>query len=237
MEKYFKMKRFVIGDIHGAYKALLQCLERSKFDYENDELIVLGDVVDGWNEVPQCIEELLKIKNLIYILGNHDWWTVQWFKLGYSNPVWELNGGQATKDAYIAQGDLLVKHRDFFDKANVAYEDNNILFVHGGLIYTNQPLEKQNSDNLMWDRSMFKNASIKHYQKSDYKYGGYEKIFIGHTATVGANDDKPIKRCNVWNLDQGAGWNGKLTIMNVDTEEYWQSDNVLELYPNVRGRF
>ena len=29
------MKTFVIGDIHGGYKALVQCLERSKFDYEN----------------------------------------------------------------------------------------------------------------------------------------------------------------------------------------------------------
>ena len=38
------MKTFVIGDIHGAYKALLQCFERSGFDYEKDHLIVLGDV-------------------------------------------------------------------------------------------------------------------------------------------------------------------------------------------------
>lgn len=34
-----------MGDIHGAYKALQQCLERSKFNYENDKLIQLGDVV------------------------------------------------------------------------------------------------------------------------------------------------------------------------------------------------
>ena len=26
-----------MGDIHGAYKALLQCLKRSRFDYENDQ--------------------------------------------------------------------------------------------------------------------------------------------------------------------------------------------------------
>ena len=33
-------------------------------------------------------------------------------------------------------------------------------------------------------------------------------------------------------MDTGAGWNGKLTIMDVDTEEYWQSDLVESLYPN-----
>jgi serine/threonine protein phosphatase 1 len=37
----------------------------------------------------------------------------------------------------------------------------------------------------------------------------------------------------VWNIDTGAGWSGKLTIMNVDTKEYWQSDLISELYKNT----
>jgi len=40
-------KRYVIGDIHGAYKALIQVLNKVGFDYDNDELIGLGDVCDG----------------------------------------------------------------------------------------------------------------------------------------------------------------------------------------------
>ena len=52
------MKTFAIGDIHGAYKALVQCLERSKFDYDNDRLIVMGDVVDGYPDVKRCFDEL-----------------------------------------------------------------------------------------------------------------------------------------------------------------------------------
>jgi serine/threonine protein phosphatase 1 len=43
-------KTFVIGDIHGAYLALKQVLERSDFDYENDLLITIGDIVDGWSD-------------------------------------------------------------------------------------------------------------------------------------------------------------------------------------------
>ena len=27
-------------------------------------------------------------------------------------------------------------------------------------------------------------------------------------------------------LDTGSGWNGKLTLLNIDTEEYYQSDLV-----------
>ena len=35
------LKTYAIGDIHGAYKALIQCFERSKFDYKKDRLIVM----------------------------------------------------------------------------------------------------------------------------------------------------------------------------------------------------
>jgi len=32
-------------------------------------------------------------------------------------------------------------------------------------------------------------------------------------------------------MDTGAGWSGKLTIMDIDTNEFWQSDVVKDLYP------
>ena len=40
------MRRLVVGDIHGGYKALMQVLERANFD-QNDMLITLGDLCDG----------------------------------------------------------------------------------------------------------------------------------------------------------------------------------------------
>jgi len=233
------MKRFVVGDIHGAFKALLQCLARSGFDYENDLLICIGDVVDGWHEAPMCIEKLLTIKNLVYVWGNHDWWVNKWFKEGWTHINWEMQGGQATKDSYIKHGDLLVKHRDFFDRAVKYYITDNKLFVHGGIppSIIKRPIEKQELNDFMWDRDLFRVARFKHYKNPDYKYAGYDDIFIGHTATEGVHKDEPFRVCNVWNVDQGAGWSGKLTIMNIDTKEFCQSDNVLKLYPDVRGRY
>ena len=56
------MKTFCVGDIHGAYKALMQCLHRAQFDYHKDRLIVLGDGCDVFPEVNRCIDELLKIR-------------------------------------------------------------------------------------------------------------------------------------------------------------------------------
>ena len=70
-------RTLAIGDIHGGYRAMMQCFERAEFDYKKDRLICLGDVADGWSEVVGCIEELHKIKNLVYIIGNHDLWLMR----------------------------------------------------------------------------------------------------------------------------------------------------------------
>jgi len=64
----------------------------------------------------------------------------------------------------------------------------------------------------------------------------FSEIFIGHTSVTNMGTDKPMNSGGVYNIDTGAGWSGKLTIMNVDTKEYWQSDDVKELYKDERGR-
>ena len=37
-------------------------------------------------------------------------------------------------------------------------------------------------------------------------------------------------------MDTGGGFNGKVTAMDIDTKEYFQSDFVKELYPIETGR-
>src|SRR4051812_15465598 len=93
-------RKFVMGDIHGACRALRQCLERSTFDYNEDQLIFLGDVADGWPETKDCVEELLKIKNLVFIFGNHDFWTLEWMETGHADDIWLSQGGDATVKSY-----------------------------------------------------------------------------------------------------------------------------------------
>ena len=74
------MRTFCVGDIHGNYKALEQVLERSNFDFKKDRLISLGDIYDGHSEGPECVELLMKVKNFIWVLGNHDEFVRRWFR-------------------------------------------------------------------------------------------------------------------------------------------------------------
>ena len=64
----------------------------------------------------------------------------------------------------------------------------------------------------------------------------YNEIFIGHTPVTKINQTIPVNKACVWNVDTGAAFKGKLTIMDVDTKEFWQSDALPELYPNENGR-
>ena len=55
------MRTLVIGDIHGAYKALLQVLELAKIT-TNDHLIFLGDIADRWSETPKVYDFLIDLQ-------------------------------------------------------------------------------------------------------------------------------------------------------------------------------
>lgn len=257
------MKTFVIGDIHGGYRALLQCLARSGFDKKKDTLICLGDVADGWSEVPECVEELLSIKNLINIRGNHDDWCYQWLKFGQAPTYWKSQGGQATFDAYNTyHPDLKIKHeKEFFSKQISYYiDDENRGFVHGGFTSRKGLGHEHTHTNYFWDRDLWLLAMMSngktHFDTDGapqgYRFFKHHEVYVGHTATtqwkcknhypetkyhkVGERITVPMTRCNVWNLDTGGGWGGKLTIMDVDTKEFWQSDLVKDLYPEEKGR-
>lgn len=222
------MKVFVIGDIHGAYKALLQCFERSGFDYKKDRLIVLGDVCDGYPDVRQCIDELLKIKHCDFIIGNHDKWALDWALYGKMPEIWTSQGGKQTMASY--GGDSMPKaHIDLLKGGYLWLELESRIFVHGGF-NPQIPLAKQSAQFLMWDRELLDLAWKFSWMGKSKSFGDYEDIFVGHTTTEQYRTIEPIHACNVWDLDTGAGWSGKLTIMNVRTKKYWQSDFSSDLY-------
>lgn len=249
-------KIFVLGDIHGAYKALLQCLERSNFNKEEDTLIQLGDICDGWSEVYECVEELLTIKNLIAIKGNHDDWFNSWIRTSVHPTKW-LQGGEGTLKSYcnnldkkfvtIDKGymtnmiveDLPISHIEFFRKQHKYYKDDfGRLFVHGGFNRHDLLIDQQYDYIFWWDRDLWYQALSAGGlgQKLKIKEP-VEEIFIGHTATTSWKKDTPMQASIVYNLDTGAGFGaGKLTIMDINSKKIWQSDPVNSLYPEEKGR-
>jgi serine/threonine protein phosphatase 1 len=241
------MKTYVIGDLHGGYRGLMQCLEKVNFDYEHDRLISVGDLCDGWSETHLIFDEVRKIKKFIHVIGNHDEWSLIGLKRGnklssiINNQAWLSQGGQATKDSYDSLDENGQKaFIELLEKALPYYiDEKNRLYVHAGYNrelsiedpeYT--PEWEVSSSDLWWERRMWDNMT-NGFVDDDPRYN---KVFIGHTPTILRGTDQPININNVWNIDTGAAFYGPVTIMDVDTNEYWQSDYVFKLYPKETGR-
>ncbi|HET7361441.1 MAG TPA: metallophosphoesterase, partial [Salinimicrobium sp.] len=95
-------RTLVIGDIHGGLKALVQLLERAEIN-PGDELIFLGDYVDGWSDSANVVSyliELAKQNTCIFLRGNHDDLTQKWLQTEELNEMWLQHGGQSSIDAY-----------------------------------------------------------------------------------------------------------------------------------------
>jgi serine/threonine protein phosphatase 1 len=219
-----------MGDIHGAYRALRQCLERSGFDYGNDRLICLGDVCDGWPETRACVDELLKIANLTFLMGNHDWWTLEWMTTGAVESVWFMQGGEATVRSYDDQ--VPQAHIDFFKDALPYHTEGNKLFVHAGFD-PRRELYEQGTDIFLWDRNLARTALDYFIREIETKFTSYDEVYLGHTPVPFQH---PVRSGDVWLMDTGAGWSGVLSMMDLSTKEIITSDAVPSLYPGIKGR-
>lgn len=256
------MKTFCVGDIHGGYLGLKQVLERANFDFDKDTLISLGDVADGWPDVAECIELLLSIKNLIRVKGNHDEWAARFLthddeltKNSNEYYAWFSQGGKATFDSYQKHPELKEKHIKYMDESLTYYlDEENRIFLHAGFNpelpldkqppYITRGLECANPNQLsltgkkenpifFWDRS-FVSAVREGFMKGTENY---KEIYIGHTPTIDIwKHGRPVRFGNVWNMDTGGTYMGKISLMDIESKELFQSDPVFLLYPDHKGR-
>jgi serine/threonine protein phosphatase 1 len=200
----------------------------------------------------------------VFIIGNHDVWCESWLNKGQCPLIWLQQGGQATIDSYIRTGYIASeKHRNFFKNTVTYYiDEENRGFVHGGFVSEDGLGHEYNESIYYWDRDLWDLALLHHnnFQNNSNTlnkieiFGKHKEVFIGHTTTGNWNVKPhlpeyqypeqakqgkitvPMNRCNVWNLDTGGGYEGKLTVMDVETKQFWQSDFVNTLYKNERGR-
>lgn len=239
-------RTLVIGDIHGGYRALEQVFERAAITTK-DELIFLGDYVDGWGESPQVIDYLIKLKakyRCIFMRGNHDDLLLSWLKSGEYTEQWFTHGGQLTTQKYRALSeDKRELHILFLESLEDYYlDDHNRLFVHAGFTNLNGVKHEYFTRMFYWERTLWETAlaldeSLDHdHPQYPKRFAIYKEIFIGHTPVVRIGETTPINKANVWNVDTGAAFKGPLTVMDADSKEYWQSDPVYKLYPEESGR-
>src|SRR5690606_19978228 len=213
----------------------------------DDQLIFLGDYVDGWSESAQVIQFLIELSNshkCIFIKGNHDVWCENWLRTIKPEQVWLEHGGRGTVESYEEFSEAEKRHHlDFFEHMKPYYIDTkNRLFVHAGFTAMAGVKEEEFEktfyfDKTLWETALTMDARIdKDSEVYPMRLKQYNEIYIGHTPTLNFNSTEPMNAINVWNVDTGAAFFGKLSAIDVDSKKVYQSEVLMELYPNEKGR-
>ncbi|MFB6456362.1 metallophosphoesterase family protein [Chitinophaga sp. Hz27] len=239
-------RTIALGDIHGGLKALQQLVDGLKIT-SSDRIVFLGDYVDGWSQSAQVIDFLMRLEqsaNCIFIKGNHDVLCESWLNGRLLKEEWLYGHGASTVKSYAGYSEARrMVHLDFFRRMQYFYvDDQQRLFVHGGFTAADGPAYEPTPDLLTKDRTLLELAITmnkriaEHPELMPKKLAQFKEIFIGHTPTLNYNSFVPIHACNVWDVDTGAGFYGRLTALDIDAKKIYQSEPLPELYPDEPGR-
>jgi len=229
--------RYIVSDIHGCYQQYQMLLEKIHFSAE-DNLYVLGDVVDRGPEPIRLLQDMMKRPNVIFILGNHDFIMYTLMKklsveiteenydkyltkeilLDYN--LWLQDGGQITAEqfsklSYSEKMDVL----DYIAGASlyevIEYNGKEYRLVHAGL--ANFAPDKAMEEYDLYDFLE---------ERADYakRYYPNENIFLvtGHTPTVfikGWGKTEVYMGNGHIALDCGCASGGKLAAFCIETRE------------------
>lgn len=169
------MATYVFSDVHGHHKTLERLLERVSL-CDEDEVWVLGDMVDRGPDPISVIRTCQSFKNGHVLMGNHEAMMLDFVH----NPTvelasfqWEMNGGYTTKEglSHLSEHELI----DLIDwveglelGAHLSVEDRDYLLVHAGLrplnfsarsrwtsVTMDALLRYQNTEDVLWIRDEF----------------------------------------------------------------------------------
>lgn len=143
-------KLFVVSDIHGHFSPLKEALDRSGFDRNNKEhlLICCGDYFDRGDENVQVLEFFEALDRKILLRGNHEDMLLKLLTTGQMHPHQYINGTENTLNDFFGafEPDPVDHSVDFSGKTKIVdrlcrfirstvdyYETERYLFIHGWL--------------------------------------------------------------------------------------------------------
>jgi serine/threonine protein phosphatase 1 len=195
------MRTFVIGDIHGWVGPLCRLLEQIRPRAKRgDTLVLLGDYIDRGPYSREVIEELLAERKrwpgpVVTLKGNHEATLLEALRTRnqslYVNWLGTLSGhtcaqSYGVQPAHPASGwvpdmeafaaALPAEHRRFLEELRPWYEDDNGIYVHGGMPRGGHPSEFK-AEILVWTQS------------NGINYRLYKPVIYGH---VPQRDGQPL---------------------------------------------
>jgi serine/threonine protein phosphatase 1 len=130
------MEKYVFGDIHGCYNELASLINEIHPNFGVDKLIFLGDYIDRGTNSYKVVRFLMDLQskygrdNIILLRGNHEDMAIDYILSSYTG---NQNGYRSTYDDFLRNGDDISNYLDFFQSLPLYHEDDNFIYVHGGI--------------------------------------------------------------------------------------------------------
>lgn len=236
--------RYIISDIHGCYDEYMELLQKINFSDE-DELYILGDAIDRGPHPVKVLQDIMKRRNVTYILGNHDFVMYVLMKklvveiteencenhlmpediLDYN--MWLQDGGHITAEQFSKLGkDEKLDILDYIAEASVyevlEHDDKKYILVHAGLggFSPDKELGAYELYELLEERADYS----KRYYHDENTY-----LVTGHTPTVyiqGWNKTEVYRQNGHIAIDCGCVGGGKLAAFCIETDDVTYVDGL-----------
>ena len=210
---------FVVSDVHGTYLTLMKLLKVMKVT-DNDTIINLGDVVDRGPRIKECLDFFMNRKNVINIMGNHDFYFLDYALKGWTGKNIFMKA-QGLSETIQQVGTDIEKYAKFVStwKNYVINEDNKYVFCHASYPWRN------------WEEGEFREGHLweRYYYELDSEYLDYDGPLIVHGHTPTKNPYEILENKLIgYDLDGGncyGGPNACLRGLRLSDEKFFEVKN------------
>ncbi len=210
---------YVVGDLHGCYRLLMQELEKIRFNFEQDLLICTGDLVDRGSENLECIS-LLDQPWFLSVRGNHEEMCIKGRDDVWIQDMHARNGGEWF---YLLSTEKQDELSEIFSQLplviEIQLEDKKIGILHADIDIHDWNQFKTNIakgerkipgltsayTNALWGR-----GRIRHHSKRYGTVKNIDEIYLGHTIV---KRHTQIDNCHY--IDIGSSYTQKLCIVKI----------------------
>jgi len=209
---------FVVGDLHGCYTLFMQRLTEIGFNFKDDLIISVGDLIDRGPESLQCFK-LLDQPWFKAIRGNHEQFCID----STLDPEMQSihckhGGGWLYGLDMTTRKSIIQRCKQLPIILEISHSGKIYGFVHADIhlndwtkfkeavMLNDYLLDGENSGmyTALWSQGRIKNLLPTKYQS----ISGVDEVYLGHTVL-----DSAAQIHNCFFIDTGAVFNGNLTIL------------------------
>lgn len=204
-----------IGDVHGCAHALAALVETIA-PTSDDQLIMLGDLIDQGRDSAEVLDRLIALKShcrVVLIRGNHEEMLFAARESEEALRYWEVCGGVATLNSYRYGAnlkDIPEEHWALLDECRDYYETDDFIFTHANYL-SDVPMQEQPAYQLRW-------ALLDPAEAQPHLSG--KPVIVGHTEQ---RDSEVLDLGFVVCIDTACWRYGWLTALEVGTKRLWQA--------------